>query len=338
MMYLKKYSIASLILIALVGWYVFGFITQESLTIDFFGMQSATLSIALWVAIPMFALYVASLFHMAFYSLKNSMLTRKYEKDFDKIVDAMVDAYLSKENRSYTYKTNRYKILGALVDNSKIFPKNFDANVENKKISDVLNIINRIRSGEVVELKKYALLPSNEFVIQNERNRYKKGDINAESILSHSNKYDESLCREVFVDYVKKAQLSQIQKYQNFMTKESMYVILSRINADNDTLIIENEVLISMFKGLNFTRDEYIEVSKKLSKSMLPEQRMKLFEILSNESDYIMDAYLYTLFDLEMLSMAKEILSNSQENEFVRFKIYRDLRECSKHYNIALFI
>ncbi len=81
-----------------------------------------------------------------------------------------------------------------------------------------------------------------------------------------------------------------------------------------------------------------MKVSQALSKGMIPEQRIKLFDTLSSENDKIMEAYLFTLFDLEMLTPAKEILENSQANEYVYFKAYSSLRECGKHFDINLFI
>ena len=70
----------------------------------------------------------------------------------------------------------------------------------------------------------------------------------------------------------------------------------------------------------------------------MPEQRIKLFETLSNEKEEATDAYLFTLFDLEMLAPADEILESSQATEFVHFKAYRALKECNKNFNINLFI
>ena len=71
---------------------------------------------------------------------------------------------------------------------------------------------------------------------------------------------------------------------------------------------------------------------------MLPEERMKLFESLSDTNEEAMDAYLFTLFDLEMLAPADEILEISQPEEYLNFKAYRALKDCNKHYNINLFI
>ena len=338
-MYIKRYTIASLILMVLVGWYVYSFITQESVSFELFGMVLPSLSIAMWVIVPLVVLYIASVAHMSFYSLLGSLKIRKYEKDFEKIVDAIVDAYLGKENRSHTFKTDRYKLLGALVDNATIFPNgNLDENMDNQKISEILILINKIRNGESVDLKKYSLPSYNELSIQNSRNRYKNGELGAEDILSNMSKYDQSLAKEVYVDFVKESPLYAIEKYKKYLTKESLFIILSRVNADENTLEISNESLISLFSDLELSSDDYIKISQTLSKGMIPEQRIKLFDTLSSDDDNIMEAYLFTLFDLEMLEPAKEILENSQSDEYVYFKAYSSLRECGKHFDINLFI
>ena len=338
-MHIKRYTIAALILIVLIGWYVYAFVTQDSVSIDFFGTALPSFSVAVWVIIPMIILYAASVIHMLFYSFLGTLRKRKYDKDYERIVDAIVDAYLGKQERSNSFKTDRYKLLGSLVDNATIFPiGEFDANIENKKLKDVLTLINSIRGGEAVELKKYSLKSSNPLVIQNERNRYKKGDISAEDILSDKNKYDISLRKEVYVDFVKYAPLYAIEKYKDALSREALFEILSRVNADQHTLEVSNDSLIALFHDLKLDSKEYIEASKKLSKSMLPEQRIKLFETLSNEGEAATEAYLFTLFDLEMLSPAKEILDISQPNEYLTFKAYSALRDCGKHFDINLFI
>ncbi len=338
-MYIKRYTIAALIFIILAGWYVYAFITQDSMSLDFFGIPLPSLSIALWVVLPMILLYLASVFHMAFYSMLGSFKLRKYEKDYEKLIDAIIEAYLGKENRNHVFKTPRYKLLGELVDNTVLFPsQTLSADTANEKINNVIKLINNIKSGEVVELKKYSLPADNALVIQNERNRYKKGDISAEDILSHANKYDRNLCVEAYTDYVKTAPLYAIEKYKEFLTKEALFIILQRVNASENALEVSNDALLALFEELDLDKNDYIKISTVLAGGMLPEQRIKLFETLSEEKDEAMDAYLYTLFDLEMLAPADEILENSQPNEYLNFKSYRALKECNKHFNINLFI
>ncbi len=342
-MYIKRYSIAAFILMALVGGYVYFYVSQDTTSIDFFGIPLPSFSIALWVVVPPFLLYVASVLHMSFYSFLGSMNVRKYEKDYDKVLDLIVDAYLGKKDREHHFKTPPYSLLGRLLDNSTIFPnKNitfqFDSE-KTQKMSEVLKVIEDIKNGEVVDLKSYNLQIDNPLVIQNERNRYKSGELTAESLLSNSTKYDATLAKEVYRDFVKTTSLANIEKYKAFMTKEALNNILSRVNADDFTLEIPNETLLTFMSNLEFTKKEYIKISSHLSQSnMIPEQRIRLFETLSDDKEEAVDAYLYTLFDLEMITAVDEILDISQPDEYQNFKAYRALKECNKNFSIEIFV
>jgi hypothetical protein len=174
--------------------------------------------------------------------------------------------------------------------------------------------------------------------MQNARNQYKNGDLSADDILSHMSKYDESLGKEVYVDFVKDESLHDIEKHKSLLTKEALFIILARVNADEKTIEISNESLISLFSDLDLTDDDYMKISQALSHGMIPELRMNLFDTLSTDDDTIMKAYLFTLFDLEMIEPAREILDNSQHDEYPYFKAYLSLRECGKHFDINLFV
>jgi hypothetical protein len=340
-MYIKRYSIAAFIWIALVGWYVYAYVSQETLAIDLFGIPMPSLSVAVWIIAPLVVLYLASVVHMAFYSMLGNFKLRGYEKDFEKIIDAIIGAYLGKKSRSYSFKTDRYKLLGTLLEKSTIFPTGeLIGTTGNEKIDKVLKMIEDIKNGEVVDLKPFNLLMENPLVIQNEKNRVKKGDVKIADILSNCTKYADELCRFVYSDYVKTATLSNILKYKAFLTKESLHEIMARINSEEHTLKISNEELIELLNKLELSKEDYIELSITLSKAgMIPEQRMKLFETLGEEHhDDAMDAYLFTLFDLEMLSLAEEVLDNAQPDEYQNFRAYRALKECGKNFSIYLFI
>jgi len=339
-MYIKRYTVAAFILMALVGGYVFSYVTQSSMTVDFFGIPLPSLSIAIWVLVPLFILYIASVLHMSFYSLIGMMNLRKYEKDYDKVIDLIVDTYLNKKSRSYSFKTERYKLLGTLLENTALFPiSDLKGNTKNEKIDSVLEIIDNIKDGKVVDLKPYNLLETNELVIQNERNRLKSGDLTPENILSNATKYADTLRKEAYVEYVKKASFSNIEKYKVLLTKEALYNILARVNAETFTLEVSSESLVELMKSITLSAKDYIELSSVIAKSgMIPEQRIKLFEMLSEENDEATEAYLYTLFDLEMLAPADEILENSQDGEYQNFRAYRALKACNKNFSIELFV
>ncbi|MDY0232793.1 MAG: hypothetical protein RBS11_02055 [Sulfurimonas sp.] len=338
-MYIKRYTIASLILIALVGWYVYSYVSQEIITLNLFGTTLAAMPTAIWVVVPVIILYIASVFHMSFYSMLSSFRLRKYDRDYEEIIDAVAEAYLAKEDRVHSYKTPRYKLLGFLIDNSTLFPATLKkSEVENEKLQNILKVIEDIKSGEVVELKKYSLKPQNPLVIQNDKNRYKKGALTAESILNHVANYDESLIKEAYMDMLTTAPISLVEKHKQFLTKDGLFIVISRINSSKNSLEISNDVLISLINALELDAKDLIEISKALATNMIPEQRMKLFEILSEKREDGFEAYIFTLYDLEMIAVANELLLNTQEYEYQNFKAYSALKECGKNFNINLFI
>jgi len=157
--------------------------------------------------------------------------------------------------------------------------------------------------------------------------------------LSNASKYDRSFCEEVYSDFAKTASASDIEKYKDCLTRDAFYNIIARINSGENKLDISNDALISLMKKLNFSKQELIDISKRLAKSgMIPEERMKLFEVFSEENEDAIDAYLYTLFDLEMISLAREVLQNAHSDEYQNFQAYLALKECGKNFNIELFV
>ncbi|MDF1884134.1 hypothetical protein JHD49_09300, partial [Sulfurimonas sp. SAG-AH-194-C21] len=133
--------------------------------------------------------------------------------------------------------------------------------------------------------------------------------------------------------------ISSLLKYKALLSTESLYIVLSRVNANEFTLEIKNEELLSLMKSLDLSVADYIKLSSGIATGgMLPEQRIELFEMLSDENEDAIDAYLYTLFDLEMLAPVDSILDNSQANEYQNFKAYRALKSCNKNFSIELFV
>lgn len=337
-MHIKRYTIASILLFVLVGWYVYAFITQEHLSISFIGINLPSLPIAFLVVVPLILFYFASVAHMSYYSLVGSFKLRKYQKDYEKLLDTLSDIYLGKESRETTYKTDRYALLGNLLSHSKITLATSVDTIKNDKLANIISVIESIKNGDVVDLRKYNLERDNALLIQNQNNMFKAGEIKAEDILGRSDRYSFDLCQKAYQSLALNAPLYALDQYKQFMNKEVLWTILSRVNAEENTLEIPNDALIDLFKEVTLDAKDYIKMSSVLSAQMLPEQRMKLFETLSENNETAMPAYLYTLFDLEMLAPADEILENSQPNEYLDFKAYRALKECNKNYSIELFI
>ncbi|MEA3372479.1 MAG: hypothetical protein U9Q62_02190 [Campylobacterota bacterium] len=336
-MHIRQYTIATIIFMIIMGWYTFAFITQESATIDLFILH-LTLPVAFWVVVPVLLFYFASVFHMLYYWIVLRLRLRQFKSDFAKLTEAISDAYLGKANRNTLYKTERYKLLGKLIDRSIMIPSDTLLEVGEEKIDSTLSLLNAVRNGESIELKKVQLDKNNPIVVNNLINRIENGDMKAANILSKSDAYSEEVCAKAFDLMVPDQPLYELEKYKSHMSKATLFNLMKHIGVDKNKLEVSNESMITMISEHTLDEDEFVALSKILSKSLLPDQRIKIFEMLYDKNDEATAAYLYTLFDLEMIELADEVLNQVRPDEYMAFRAYRDLKAVNKHYVIDLFV
>ncbi len=336
-MQLKRYTIASFIFILLIGIAVYS-ISKEAVSFDLLGLHFPNLPIAFWVAVPVAIMYLLSVLHMAFHSLLGSLKLRKLNRDHEKMIDALADTLLGVSGRNNTYKTDAYKLMGKLIDNSVILPYETLREVGNEKIDEALRVLRDVKDKKKVDLKKFSLAHTTSISIENNLNRLERGELGADEVLSRADTYGDIVSAKAYESYVKTASVGSVLKYKHLFNVISLCQFIERINSAQNGIEMSNEDLIFLLKSLKLSSDNFIDISIAMSKNMIPEQRIRLFEILSESNDDAMEAYFYTLYDLQMVDTANEILNNTAKEDYLIFKAYRDLKRANKHYNIALFL
>ncbi len=336
-MQLKRYTIASFVLMILVGTAVYS-IDNGSVSFDLLGIHFPNLPIAFWVVVPLVVMYLASLLHMGVYALVGNFKLRRLGKDHDKMIDALRDALLGLKERNYVYKSEPYKLMGKLIDHSVLLPYETLRSIGSEKIDEVLQLMRDVKENKKVEIKKFHLPVTSSIAIQNHLNRLERGEVEADAILSRPESYGEIVCAKAFETYVKAASLGSVLKFKHLFTKSSLYDFVGRINAAENGIQITNDEFVGLVGGMKLGGSDWIDLSDAMAKNMLPEQRIRLFEMLSENNDEAMEGYLYTLYDLQMIDTANEILNNTSHNDYQIFKAYRDLKKANKHYDIAIFL
>lgn len=337
-MYLKRYTLGTAALMLFVGWYISQYLGySQTEAISFFGIHLPALPVAVLILLPVFVLYLASIFHMFYYSVKSFFHLRNYKKDYESLIDVVVDELLLVQ-KSHLFKTPRYKLLGAVLESTAMVPKGDLTLTDNEKVNDALKTIHEINDGKVVDLKRFHLPSDNELVLKNQKNRMMTLDLSSEEILNKNENYTEDILEKAYANYAATAPMFAIEKYQEYITKDALFIILARINSEENTLEVSNESLLVLMARLVLLKADYLSISKELSIHMDPEQRTKLFETLADQDEESHEAYLYTLFDLEMIDKAKEFLETQREDEAMKFRAYLALKESGHHFNISLFI
>lgn len=337
-MYLKRYTLGTLALMLFVGWYISQFLGySQSESISFFGIHLPALPIAVLVLLPVVVLYIASVTHMVYYSLRSFFKVRNYQKDYEMLIDMIMDEMLNKEHH-YNFKTPPYRLLATVLENTSMMVEDEIELTENEKVNTILKMLSDIKSGKAVDLKKFHLNEDNPIVVQNNKNRMLNLDLTSEEILGKSEKYSRDILEKAFANYAATAPMYAIEKYKDHITKDALFIILARVNSEENTLEVSNESLISLISKLELNKSDYLSISKELSIHMIPEQRIQLFQELSEQDEEALDAYFYTLFDLEMIEKAKECLDSIGSDDALKFRAYLALKESGHNFNINLFM
>jgi len=336
-MYLKRYTIGAIIFIIAIGWSVYAFITQDSYALHYKEFALPEMPIAFLMITPLIIFYIASVAHMMYYSLKNFWRLRSYQKDYDRFVDAFYYGYLQRD-KVQEFTTERYRFLGKLLQHSKISP-NSDLHVhENEKMQELLETLENIKGGKEVELKSFHLDSSNPWSIQNKLNQLDSKPQIADELLTQSNDYPNDLRKKAYESLVKSADLSKILKYRQWLDKELLVVVFERVTAVENQINLTIEDMMSLVNSVTLNAKEYLELAKKFKNCLEPDLCVNLFEKISEENEEATEALLYVYLDLEMNAKAKEMLENSQSDEFQGLKAYLSLKEKGEVYNINLFI
>ena len=335
-MHLKRYTLAAIILIAAVGFYVYKTVSPGTYNLELMGVN-VSLPIAVWVIIPMVLLYLASFFHMLYFGFKDYLRKKRIARDIDKLADALYwDILKSPKKHGYTDKQIRK--IGVVLDNGCDDFTKVDKKKCHEHIRDAIDLVVEIGHGEYVDLKKMALEKSNPFVIKNWLNYLQHEPEKSEEILRKSESYDAKVVHAAIRLFVEKANEQQLEKYADFIDLDVLMHLLdtmeSREEKERISLATIEKLLVK-----NHPEDcDYLRLARKLSKLYTPHELLALFEKLVRQDDKAFKAYIFTLIEFEMLDKANELLQDTQRGEYLDFKAFLDLRKAGKHYPIELLL
>ncbi|MCH9739733.1 MAG: hypothetical protein K0U38_02675 [Epsilonproteobacteria bacterium] len=335
-MRLGLYILASIILMAMVGIFIYTFNPNEY-SHNFYGVY-VTLPVALWVIMPMFLLMVASVIHMMFYGTKNFFRFKKWEKDSNNLNNALYWSLLN-EPKAHKFNLPRLKESASLlqVSNLKV---NGTVDGVSEKIQSALNIISEIDKGECVNFKEKKLAKvlsdDNPLVIKNHLNCLDKDEPFIEEVLQQKDKYDKEVFNKALHKFSNSATFFKARKYSKVFNRESFITLIGRVTRDND-LGLTQSILDEFINDLSgeLKCSDFLFVANITKKQLSPDENLKLFKGYDAKYPKAQTAYLYLLFDYEMIEKAGDYLDEHDADEFIRFRALYDLKKEHKKYKIT---
>ncbi|HIP44254.1 MAG TPA: fatty-acid--CoA ligase [Sulfurospirillum arcachonense] len=335
---IKRYILLTVVYMLAIGLYVYSF-NGDVYTLSVYKF-SLELPIAFWIVLPTILLFIASTTHMMYYSLKVFWKDRALKRDFENFKIALSEKVLG-EDSTLKYKSEWFKFIGKSLKILK-YKEIEDFNTEDERIEANRQVLKDLNDGKIVELKKYRLSSENILLEQNEMNRLQEDTKYSSTILKECKDTSSELYQKAYFEYIKYASYSDIKKLDFIPTKDMFRVLMERYLEEEGTVAIkldldEIQELLMQFKA---NREDYLELAYEIKTKLEPDALIALFEKLYNSPEHsaAADAYLYVLNELQMIDKVRDILENSDEEEFEKWKTILFLRDHGKNVNSGLFL
>ena len=300
---MKKYSIISIIIIALAGLLTY-INTNATTTFNLFGVNITLLN-AVWTMLFLAVFYIVSIIYFSVEKFKNFTFSRSIKKDKENILKNIENKMLFKDKLLPIKELTKIEEIVEMIEGDKF---KFKENETFPFINDLL----KLQNGEIVDLKKYKFSKDNPWYLKNIENKIDKEDIQAAKEALNTPLKEKALKL-----LSKKADVKEILANDYPITKET---ILNNLESPRLKELIEKS---------NLTNKEYIEIAQILYKdTKVPEQLLEMFETK-------IVPYIYLLIEYEMIDKAMEL---SRENDIKFFEYYLLLRENGVKVDIREYI
>jgi len=332
---IKRYILATLIYMLAIGLYVYSF-NGESYTFDFFGL-SLHLPVAFWAVVPVLVLAIASIGHLVFYNFKDFLYKRALKKDIELFQESVKNRILGEEVTT-SYKTDGFKFAGKALQSMR-FDATLPTSFLEEEVAKACAVAISVANGNYEDLKKYRLSKTNPLAIQNTINRLKIEPRFALEVLKNCKTLESELCVKAYDALLSFASFNEIKRYDFPTDKRTFRRLMERYLDADDSFEMDIKSIEDMCEQFKADRADYLELAREMKMKLTPDALIALFEKLYNSKGTLAaDAYLYVLYDLQMIDKIREILLHSDAEEFINFKTIMFLRDNGKQINIDTFL
>ncbi len=332
-MRLGLYIFASTTLIMVIGGLVY-LINSDNFIIEIMGVNF-NFPIAIWVILPMIVFLILTIFHMFVYGFKNFFTLKKWHKDASTLEDALYWS-LIKEPQTKRYMVRELEDFAIILDKASL---SIDDNIDglSPKLSKALNLILKIKNGEYVDLKEHKLngllQDGNPILIQNRLNRLKSDEAFVEDVMKSPNRYSQKVQSQALDIFAQTKDFDEAIKYIDIFEVRHFFYILDRVTLKN-SLGLSSEILTEFVYTLKLECEDFIKITLITKKYFKPEENLKLFKDYQSENEKAQNAYLYLLFEYELLEQVTAYLTEHEPNEFLKFRALNELKQNNSIYKL----
>ncbi len=332
-MRLGLYIFAALTLIAMVGAFAYT-INPNNYIVELMGINF-NLPIVVWLLMPMILLLIFTVIHMLYYSLKGYFKLKKWQRDASTLDDSLYWSLVN-EPKEQKYAISEINSSAVILGKSSI---DVIDSVEglSPRLSKALNVINKIKNGEYVDLKEHKMAKifneGNPHLIQNRLNRLKSDEKFVEEVMKSSSKFSKMVQGQALEIFAQQETFFKARKYNKVFDVKNFLVMLERVEHEEE-MEITSEILSDFVSDLKLSCSDFVKIASITKKQFAPSENLRLFKKFQLEESKAQNAYLYLLFEYELLDEVVVYLDEHEDSEFIKFRALSELKKEHKNYKL----
>ncbi len=332
-MRLALYIFVTFALMAVIAAFTYT-VNPDHYAIELMGINFS-FPVAVWMVLPMLLLFIFTLLHMFFYGLKNYFILKKWQKDASTLEDALYWSLIN-EPKEQKYGIDVLRNSASLLGKASL---NISDNIEGltPRLTRVVNIIQKIKNGDYIDFKEEKMTKvfnaGNPILTQNRLNRLKSDDKFIEDVMKSTSEYSEIVQAKALDIFARKENFVKARKYVKVFDIKSFFTMLERVTEENN-LDLTPEILTDFVDALDIGCQDFIKIASVTKKYFNPEENLTLFRGYQLENPKAQNAYLYLLFEYELLDQVAIYLNEQEEDEFIKFRALWELKQDHTKYKL----
>jgi hypothetical protein len=332
-MKLGLYIFAALTLMGIVGS-ITHMVNPNNYMIEVMGIN-LNFPIAVWIILPMFLLLLFTVIHMFYYGLKSYFKLKKWQHDAETIEDALYWSLLN-EPKEQKYMIEKIKSSAVILSRSNLTVVDGVEGLSDR-LTKVVNVLNKIKNGEYVDLKEHKLFKvfneGNPHLIQNRLNRLENDKEFVEEVMKSSSKFSPMVRQHALEIFAQRETFFKARKYAKVFDVENFFVMLNHA-VDDEDMGLTTEILDDFVDALKLKCADFVKVGRITKKIFSPDQNLSLFRKYQKENPKAQNAYLYLLFEYELLDEIANYLDEQEEHEFMKYRALFELKKQDKRFKL----
>ena len=327
----RKFLVYCIIYIAVVAGLTYS-LNSSDFTFEFLG-QAITLPVAVWVALPVAILALLAILHIAYHGYAFYRYKKWIKKDSQLYKDLAKETLLGFDSNK-EFKTDAYKIASQVTRSISPWNEFKEMGVDDAELNNIMQTIKSIKNNEIVDLKKFRLAKDSKINILNELNKIEQLPTYYLDLLKNHD-LNDTLKKAAVAKLIKTANFSDIKRANLDLTSEEIMTIIARFV--NDEIDLSSDEIFDLLNNVKVTKAQYDKAAIMLRNKLKPDAFIGIFEKLKSIHADADEAYVYALFELQMLDKVREAIENSDPDEFKEIKVLLFLRDNGKMVPSSLF-